>query len=307
MIELKNISKLRRFLKDVELLAALPRKTKFSELALAEYPFDLELLGLSPLYRTSRQKYLSLGGSFQPRICSTMRSLSAQDLFCAEIDYSPAATEMLWFFEHHREVSDPAQELTALGRFHDISLFHEQNHRVVWQLLPPPAAFDGAAIRRYLNFAESLVVMLDVALGDETGVLSEPLLRLNLLYRPASGVGTEGYSKVEYRHYLLAVFCGTYLLLERIHKRDILKAVNYIFPEQNDINKKAVRCSLELSPDFSEVTNPQWQLRFSKVAGQKLKALHKNSKLNVLTLPQDPLDLEQEFIFAENTLKLFGL
>ncbi len=155
--------KIKKLLYDIKTVSAVPVQKSFQKLVLSEYPFDHQLLSLSSIYRSSRQNYLKLGGRFEPRVCSTMRSLSTQDLFKNEIDYTPSLSELLWFKDYGHKVSDAEKTLESLNRFTEISIFHEQNHRILWQLLPP-APEDEASICRYLNFAESLVVTLDIAL-----------------------------------------------------------------------------------------------------------------------------------------------
>lgn len=294
------------FLKNFEALYRLSDGARHPRLALPEYPFDNRLLNISPLYRKSRKFYYELGGRFSAKLCSTMRALSAQDLFSNDIDYSPAFSEMLWFSSHAHALPDAEAELTALKQFSDISLFHEQNHRVIWRMLPP-APTERADVRRYLNFAESLVVTLDLALGDELGKeLSLKFENLNVLYRP--GVNNLWRkSKKEYRRYLLAVLTATYFILEAADQRDVLKAVNFIFPDQKAINKAAVRRSCELNDHFTHVTNPNWQALYWQTAAAKLQKIHRNSKEAQFYLPEDPLDLQEEFFYARRVFDLYGL
>jgi hypothetical protein len=300
-------SELQDYLDDIESLSALPVSGKFKKLVLPEYPFDAQLLSASKLYRESRKLYLSLGGVFTPTICSTMRSLSAQDLFKDEISFTPAFSEILWFKDHHHEVSDPVNEIKALSRFSEISIYHEQNHRVLWRLLPP-APKEERDFCRYLNFAESLVVMLDLALGDELGARSSPLFeRLKVIYRPGGEDTWFAKTKAEYRNYLLAILSTTYFALEILHNDDIPAAVDYLFPGQRKMTKNAVRRGLELSELFSRVTNPEWQGRYWKSAQIKLRKLHTNSEEDTLYLPEDPLDLEAEFYYAHRVFDYYGL
>ena len=65
-----NKLRLKKFLKDVEVLNGLPAARKYSKLILEEYPFDNQLLNLSRLYRLSRKFYFTLGGIFSRKICS---------------------------------------------------------------------------------------------------------------------------------------------------------------------------------------------------------------------------------------------
>lgn len=300
-------SQVHYFLKDVEILASLPTSKKYQKQILPEYPFDAQLLNASRLYRESRKLYLSLGGIFSARVCSTMRSLSAQDLFKDEIEYTPSLSELLWFKDHFQEVSDPAEEVKAWTRFNEISLYHEQNHRVLWRLLPP-APTEERDLCRYLNFAESLVVVLDLALGDELGRKLSPVLEsMKVIYRPGGEHMWHRQSKSVYRQYLLALLCTTYLALELVHNDDILNAVDYILPGQKKMNKQAVPRGLQLSELFTRVTNPEWQKRHWKDAAKKLQKMHKGTAEDALYLPEDPLDLEAEFFYAHRVFDYFGL
>lgn len=282
---LKNVNEFRR---DVKKISELPVLKKDKKLCVSELAFDAQLLALSPLYRASRKKYLALGGAFKPSLCSTMRSLSTHDLFKNEIEYSPVQSEILWLADYIENLPEPDQDLAALRHYSDISVYHEQNHRIFWNLLPP-APNERGALRRYLNFAESLVVTMDIAFGDQVGLaLSGSMERLNLLYRP----GVDSKIKASsYGPYLLSFFFATYLVLEQVNSRDILKAVNYVLGDELNVNKKAVQRAKELNKQFSEVTNPQWQNLYWLDAYHKLKKLHGTKKQPVLNLPLDPLDI----------------
>lgn len=306
-LESENKSEVKNFLKDIEVLYNIPTSKKYGKLLLEEYPFDNQLLNSSPLYRESRKLYLSLGGTYVPSLCSTMRSLSALDLFKDEIAYTPSSSELIWFKDHLHDVFDPEAEMESLSLFNGISLFHEQNHRVIWRLLPP-APSEERDLCRYLNFAESLVVTLDLALGDELGrKLSPAFERMKVIYRPGGKNKWFGESKEVYRRYLLALLCSTYYALELINYEDILKAVDYIFPGQKKMNKEAVHRGLELSEHFTRITNPLWQERYWKIAQKKLKQMHLESEEDPLYLPEDPLDLEAEFFFAHRVFDYYGL
>lgn len=295
------------FLEDVRALASLPTSKKHAKLLLADYPFDGQLLNASRLYRESRKFYLSLGGQFSARVCSTMRSLSAQDLFKDEIEFTPSAAELMWFKDFSHEVADPEKEIEALTRFNEISLFHEQNHRVIWRLLPP-APMEERDLGRYLNFAESLVVTIDLALGDELGAKASPVFeRMKVIYRSGGQDSWHKKSKAEYRKYLLALMCSTYYLLEMTNPEDVIKAVDYVLPGQKKMNKDAVHRGLDLNELFTRVTNPLWQERYWKVAAGKLKKMHVDSEEEALYLPEDPLDLEADFFFAHRVFDFYGL
>lgn len=299
---------MKTFLKDVRFLSGLPTAKRHEALWLMEFPFDLQLLTVSRIYRESRRQYVELGGAFVPRVSSTMRSLSAQDLFADVIDYTPSFAEIEWFRDHHREVSDPDDEILALARFSEISVFHEQNHRVIWRLLPP-APSGARDVGRYLNFAESLVVMLDLALGDELGgPLSAAAERMKVVYRTGRENKWKKQGKAVYRKYLLAVQCATYFVLEMVNPEDVLPALNYVFPGQKAMNREAVARSLDINELFTRVTNPEWQKRNWKTVSGKLERIHSKSELDPLHLPADPLDFDDEnFITSIKVLEAFGL
>lgn len=300
-------SKISYSLNDLTYLFSLDKDKKYNRIELFEYPFDGQLLKRSAIYRQSRQHYLSLGGRFLPRLCSTMRGLSTQDLFKDEIDYTPSFSEWAWFKEQGYKMSDAWEELEALTRFNEISVFHEQNHRILWRLLPP-APTEKRDMERYLNFAESIVVTLDLILGDQLGKKTSTIFeRMKLIYRPGGYDQWHLKPKATYRRYLLAVLCTTYYLLETIHTDDILKAVNYVLPGQSQINKVAVRRGLQLSELFARVTNPQWMDLNWKAAQKKLAALQKNSDESPLYLPEDPLDIDVELAIAEKIFDYCGV
>ena len=134
-------------------------------------PFDLQLLGLSSLYTKSRELCLKSHCRFTPSFVSSARTLSSASLLDQQIHYSPIEDELIW------AATDPLQKklethLLTL-RTYSTSIFHEQNHRILWPILPPPPP-GSEKLRKYLNFVESLVVTADMALGDE---LTPPVAR----------------------------------------------------------------------------------------------------------------------------------
>lgn len=297
----------KNYIKDIDTLSKLPTSKKHGQLHVDEYPFDAQLLNASGLYRKSRQAYLTLEGRYSPKVSSMMRSLSAQDLFKSEIDYTPLMSELIWFKDHSNEVADPVAQVKALKYFNENSLYHEQNHRVIWKLLPP-APSDKAGLRRYLNFAESLVVTLDLALGDELGTKNSLAFeRMGIVFRPSGDDGYSKKSKAIYRKYLLSLLCATYYALELIQKTDILKAVDYIFPDQKVLNKAAVKRALELSELFTLNTNPQWQNLNWQDCAKKLAKMHQGSNDQPFYIAEDPLDLNIEFSLARAILDRYGL
>lgn len=296
-----------QFLKDVRLLSKIKCSDRHRHMALFEYPFDQQLLSLSPVYRESRKQFLDLGGRFFPRLSSAMRSLSTQDLFSDEIDYTPAASEIDWVIKSFSDVSDPAEEVRALEQFNAISVFHEQNHRILWRLLPR-APKNERDLSRYLNFAESQVVMLDLALADQIGAkLSDSFERMKVIYRSGRVPKRWLSSKSLYRNYLVAAQFATYLILELVNPEDVLPAINYVLPGQKRLNHDAVARAFDISELFTRITNPQWQQRNLKVAAKSLARMHLDDDSQPFEVPHDPLDFEVEFDFTRYVLSEFKI
>jgi hypothetical protein len=308
----KTAAFVQMYLRDVNSVLKAGPKTRTAaqknpKLGLDEYPFDRELLAMSSLYRKSRQLYVKSGGTYRPRLSSTERSLSATDLFKNEIEYTPSESEVLWFKDHLNEIHDTSTFAEALINFNGISVFHEQNHRILWKALPR-APKDLREFCRYLNFAESLIVMLDLALGDELGKVSHALERLKTIYRPESSDRFRKQSRDERRPYLIALFFVTYLILEGVDRRDIHKCLDYVLPDNSSaLNKAALTRGFELSERFTLGTNREWQRRYARTAQRSLAVAQKQHDAEVLTLAPDPLDFETEFSYVIETLKIFGL
>lgn len=303
----KKNPELTTFLKDLATLFAVKKNKKVAELVLQEYPFDQELLSLSELYCHSRIGYLELGGRYSAKVCSVPRSLSSHDLFTDNIEYSPLLSEFAWFQAHYQETAEPENAMKAMMSFNGISVFHEQNHRILWRLLPP-APTEQRDLGRYLNFAESLVVTLDLALADQVGKKLSPLFeKFKTTYRTGGQDTWHTKSKKEYRKYLLSMMYASYLNLELINPEDIPKAVNYLFPGQAKLNKDAIKRALDISEVFTQNTNQLWQSRYWKKAQASLELFHQNSIEDALYLPEDPLDFEEEFHIANHVFDQFAL
>ncbi len=297
----------KNFITDASLLFAVPIVQKLPKLVVSELPFDVQLLNLSALYRQSRKLYLKLGGVFSPALCSTMRGLSTHDLFKNQIEYTPALSELNWLREFGYQVRGADKQIYSLMQFTEISIFHEQNHRIIWRELPPVPE-EKEDVQRYLNFAESLVVTLDMALGDQLGMkLSTAFERMKVIYHPGAKDSPVSETRAEYRKYLLAILAATYYALEGMHYDDVAAAVDYVLPGQKALNRKAVKRALGLSELFVRVTNPVWQDLYWKSGQQKLKKIQVRDTADTLYLPADPLDLEEEFVVALRIFDHFGL
>lgn len=271
-------------------------------LALDEQPFDRELLSLSPLFRRSRELYLSGGGEFRPALASSPRTLSSPILLTPQIEYSPIESEFFW------AAGDPAQarkpeHLMQLRTFTS-SLFHEQSHRILWRHLPPPPR-DAAGLRRYLNFVESLVVVMDMALGDELGPAVSAVFYLGgAVYDPGTRVKELGLSRREYRNYLQAALYATFLCLEQYEPARIPDAVAAEFSSMPaELLERAVARSLRLDRGFVERTNPFWQKRHRAEVVRELSRLRGKA----WAPPQDPMDNREQYLVGEEWLGLFGV
>ncbi|MGZ3689123.1 MAG: hypothetical protein ACXVBW_12530, partial [Bdellovibrionota bacterium] len=204
------------------------RKRPAAAHALAEQPFDRELLR-EPLFRKSRELFLKQGGKFRVALVSSPRTLSSPILLENRIDYSPIESELIWAATDPREKRNPAHLATL--RTYTSSLFHEQNHRILWKMLPGIPA-ERRAAGRYLNFVESLVVAADMALGDKMGPKAAAVYYLSgAAYDPGTLIRARLGRARDYRNYLQAALFATYLYLCFYEPREIARALPRLFPE----------------------------------------------------------------------------
>jgi hypothetical protein len=270
-------------------------------------PFDRELLEWSRLFRRSRELYAGLGGRFESSLVSSPRTLSSAILLEPRIEYSPIERELVWAATDPAESRDPAHFLTV--RTYCASLFHEQNHRILWRMLPPPSP-GRASVRRYLHLAEALVIASDMALADEL----EPA-RAELLYHcgPIYSRGTDlgklvrsgKLSRREYRNYLHATAYITYLLLERVDDRELEAAIPRLFPQLDArLRERAYLRAGNLDPSFIEVTNPAWQQKHGHRVAQALA--QGRTSVAPLELPADLGDTRLFYLHAEAWYEKLG-
>lgn len=271
-----------------------PKQDSLKE-ALLGQPWDLHLLELSPLYRQSRKLFLKGGGVFFPSLVTSPRTLGSASLLSQEIEYSPIEREYTWAAAQKAEWSELERLRSYLS-----NVYHEQNHRILWALLPPPPR--GAAHqRRYLNFVESLVVVMDMALADGLGLELSSLFHLcGGIYDLGSSVLREIQTRREYRNYLQVALHATYLNLEGYNPSDIVKAIRALFPEP-DLEgglKRIVDRSMRLDRNFVEITNPVWQTKHRSLIERTY------AKEEGLTLSKDPLDHRLQYLWAEKWFDL---
>ncbi len=185
------------------------------------------------------------------------------------------------------------------------SVFHEQSHRILWKLLPPVAP-DPESCRRYLNFAESLVIATDIALADELGYRkSFDLYMVGSIYNP--GEDGQTIPKLRrnrrlYRNYLQACAYSTYLFLELYTPKQVEKALSVVFPSLTAVSKRTGK----LSTEFIVKTNQLWQRRHQ---AQVIKRLGPGSsrKATPLALSSDPLDGRLQYLWTEKWFDRIGL
>ena len=283
-------------------LPALITQSKPSPLLLPGQPLDALLLSLSSLYTQSRKLFIQHGGTYLPSLISSPRTLSSVALLGKEIEYSPIEREYFWAAQDPHHLRDRPDSLYEL-RLCISNVFHEQNHRILWEFLPKPPK-DPQARRRYLNFVESLVVTLDMALGDELGdPLSGLLHEAGVIYDPGTLIKNSLSNAREYRNYLQAATYTTYLNLEHFPHDEIRWIIERLYIPTGPTLKRACERGLRLDEEFVFRTNPLWQekhaeqvfVHFKKRAGQEL------------IIPEDPLDHCSMYLWTEKWMDLMGL
>jgi hypothetical protein len=293
--------------KGVALIAStgVPRLTKkAAKLRVFEQPFDAHLLALSPLYRHAREAFFKSGGTFRSAMVSSPRSLSSPTLLDTAVDYSPVESEYIWSATDPKEKRNLNHLFAVRG--YVTSLFHEQNHRTLWSMLPPapPAPYDEVGIRRYLNLAESFIIAMDMALGDELGPqLANLFYVTGATYDPGTPIRGELRSRRAYRNYLQATAYATYLNLELYEPEDITHAISALFPMLGAFGGRAARRASNLDRAFVWKTNPSWQ---KKHGSQVMKARSRKGQTG-LTLPERPLDNREHYLLGERWFAAFGL
>ena len=300
--EIWKKTRTRRLERGLQALSPLLKTLDPNPIALPGHPLDEALLALSPLYTRSRQIYLNQGGSYFPSLISSPRTLSSIALLENEIEYSPIEREYLWTAHDPDQLKHDPNSLTRL-RLCISNVFHEQNHRILWSFLPQPPKH-AEARRRYLNFIESLVITLDMALGDELG---EPLARLfhecGVVYDPGTSIKKSLTLSRAYRNYLQATQYATYLYLEHFEALEIESIMKHLHGHLQATLPRAVQRALRLDSEFVYRTNPLWQDKHS----QQVLEHFKGKPGDELTLSEDPLNHCTQYLWTERWLELMGL
>lgn len=256
----------------------LKKKEKTHSLALPGQPFDDLFLNKSKLYKKSRELFLKQKGSFEPRLVTSARSLSSAILLENRIQYSPTQDEIFWVVnDKNQSESEKLKELQTLVSY-SVSLFHEQNHRILWNQIGAPTDISKDGLRRALNLSESIIIGLDMALGDELRPELSSLGYLSAtLYDPGSYVKFKN-KREQYNYYHLVVR-STFLLLEYYNKKRILKSLPTLAPElPQELAEHAVERALRLDEQFVFFTNPTWQEKNQKRVHDYFKKLKQKSK-----------------------------
>jgi hypothetical protein len=265
--------------------------------------FDSYFLRESRLFRHSRELYRKQKGLFEARLVTSPRSLSSTILLENRIQYSPTEDELVWHATNPGEAANDEGLLRLVG--YSTSVFHEQSHRILWNLLPRPKDRSPDGIRRYLNFVESVVIGLDMALGDELGPKRAALGYLSgTLYDPGSYA--EFGTKRERRNYLQVAIRATFLALEGFNSKRVSKALPLWMPEcPPEAADHAVARALRLDESFIYVTNPEWQEKnLARIA--KFLATKKSSA-SPATVSADPENWIEPYLMVEKVFDRFGL
>jgi len=263
-------------------------------LTLPEQPFDSYYLKLSPLYRKSREVFYQTDGVFKPELLTAPRSLGSDSLLDECVSYSPIESEMLWSASGPVQSKKP-EHLFQLATF-TTSIFHEQNHRILWKMLPKPKDRSKEGLRRYLNFVEGLVVSLDAALGDELGEKNANLgYSAGSLYDPGSRVRFR--NQRERLNYYHAYLRTTYFALEGYHRDRVIESMFKLHPElSGDLMDHATQRALRLDTLFIELTNPVWQEKNYKTVAKRLTPTKKERTLEIQA---DPVQFLEPYVWAE--------
>jgi hypothetical protein len=270
--------------------------------------FDRHLLRISPLYRRSRRLFRETGGKFVPDYMSKVRMLTSPTLIDPDIHYTPYADEIVWVTSSKTFVKAFDPLVLKAMKESITAIYHEQNHRILWHLLPPPGP-RRKAFKRYLHFAESIVVALDTACSNELG------RSLGLVFNQCGVLVTIGNrtvfeqvpSAAAYRRYLVAHAFSNYLNLELYVPRQVITFVAGQFSDLGQLATHAAEDAIgSLDVDFIRTTCPSWEGQHSDVALQKLRARALDG-VPTLTMPEDPSDKALFEHVANRIFALYGI
>lgn len=280
-------------------------------LALPGQAFDSFFLRENHLFKHSRSLFLAQEGEFEARLTTSPRSLASNVLLENRIQYSPTEDELLWIATDKNEQKNDDGLLRVVS--YSTSVFHEQTHRILWKLLPLPKDRSPRGLGRYLNFIESVVVGIDMALGDELGPkLSAIGFLSGTLYDP--GTHATFISKRERRNYLQVAIRATYLALESYASPNVARQMSSWLPLwipalPKEAALHAIKRALRLDDAFIEVTNPAWQKKHLKTfAAFLLSQKKKNPKKKVdFEISADPANWIMPYVIVESVFDQLGI
>lgn len=266
---------------------------------------DRHLLWISPLYRRSRQLYLESGGCFVPNYMSKVRALTSPTLIDPDIHYTPYQDELVWVTSDSTFLRAFDRVLLKTMKETVTPIYHEQNHRLLWKILPPPGP-DYRAFKRYLHFAESIAVALDSACSNELG---HPLGQIFNLCGVLANFGDRRVFQLvkersTYRRYLTAHAYSNYLNMELYQAQQV---IDFVCGKFHDLGSLALHAAEDaiggLNVDFVRVTCPSWENQHLDYAFKRLRQKAKSVD-RTLTLPSDPSD---SALFEQMANRLFVL
>ena len=266
---------------------------------------DRHLLWISPLYRRSRQLFLQTSGNFVPSYLSLVRALTSPTLIDPNIHYTPYQDELVWVTSRGSflKAFDPLFLKTMKETITPI--YHEQNHRILWNILPPPGP-DYRTFKRYLHFAESIAVALDAACSNELGRPLGQIFNLcGVLANFGDPTAFQTMNRPTYRRYLKAHAYSNYLYMELYQPRQVIEFICRHF--RDDLGPLALHAAEDaiggLNIDFVRVTCPSWENQHLRYAHKQLRK-RAEAEASTLTMPADFRDL---IVFERMAERLFVL
>ena len=271
-----------------------------NKLAVNNQPFDSALLHLSPLYKKSRQLFLKQGGTFKPTYISESRSLSSDSLLENFIEFNPIEDELLWEASNKNKDSD--QQIWKKKQF-IVNLFHEQNHRILWNLLPK-TRHNQDQYFKLLNFAESLVIATDIALAHQLDKKICYFFYISrMTYQTGRGRNFLSLGRKTYRQYLNALTYSIYLFMMYCKQSDAIKVIEDLYPEfSHEQCEEIVLRAYMLNKGFRNSTNTYWQ----KQHGNKFKKILQNKKRKLVDFTNDPLNYSDIYNISNDWFKLLN-
>ena len=308
----------KRFEKNYNPLAGITQKIKASNLnqgiriiykdydKLKQHPlevnnqiFDRFMLYSYPLYLKSRQLALGFDCEFQHIHSDISFQLIENTLLTNRIQIVPLENECRW------TAFDPQfkNSLHILHVLYNISsVFHEQNHRVLWSLLPKCAP-GGRALKNYLNFAESLTMTLDYALAHTIQPKMAWFLQLTGVSYRGAQFRKHSKDKKNYPTFLVSFCIGQLMYFDFCKKREVKKFLYEKFQVKNEIISDAVDMAFTIESEFNTETNRQWQIKYKKDCEKFLVRKSKNT-LNLTNIENSFDELKK---IIEKILKTYEI